>query len=204
MKAISPELHFSIEEATLAENVSWLLTKHTIIQKVYRLFGALSEEYRTLLAAYPRLLPEEVIAISPKIYKGEQYRLLPYVMMDFPRYFSRSGTLAIRSLFWWGNHFSVHLVLGGKYKMQYEAALEAGIPHLSPHEWYVQTTGNPWEHHFEEDNYLPLNNSAPGLLSGKEDYLKLATLLPVNRHDEAPSFFSASFKTLLQILNSDQ
>lgn len=203
-KTISPELHFSAEEATLAANAAWLLTKHSIIQKVYRLFGALSEEYRSALAGYPGLLPEEVVAISPKIYKGEQYRLLPYVMMDFPRFFDHSDALAIRSLFWWGNHFSVHLLLGGKYKMQFAPAVAAGLAGLPRQSWYFQVTEAPWEHHFEPDNYQPLHRNAALNLSGKGNYLKLATLLPITGAAEAPAFFSVSFKTLLGILNFDQ
>lgn len=203
-KTISPELHFSAEEAALAANAAWLLTKHSIIQKVYRLFGALSEEYRGALAGYPGLLPEEVVTISPKIYKGEQYRLLPYVMMDFPRFFDRSDALAIRSLFWWGNHFSVHLLLGGKYKMQFAPAVAAGLAELSRQSWYLQVTDAPWEHHFEAGNYQPLHKNSALNLPGKENYLKLATLLPITGVEKAPTFFSESFKTLLGILNFGQ
>ncbi len=204
MKTILPEFHFSAEEAALAENASWLLTKHTVIQKVYRLFGALSEEYREILAGYPHLLPEAVVAISPKIYKGEQYRRLPYVMMDFPRFFDRGDVLAIRSLFWWGNHFSIHLVLGGKYKMKYSPAVAAGITSNLPASWYIHETDSPWEHHFEADNYQPLPGTAPLRATRKHNYLKLAALLPIEQAAVAPAFFSTSFKTLLQILNSGQ
>lgn len=204
MKTILPELQFSNEEAALAENISWLLTKHTIIQKVYRLFGSLSEEYQHLLSGLPGLLPESVSSVSPKIYKGEQYRMLPYVMMDFPRFFQRSDVLAIRSLFWWGNHFSVHLLLGGKYKTQYTPRIKAAIAVTAVSSWYSQVTDDPWEHHFEPDNYLLLDPNRPNVLSGKGNYLKLGAFLPVQQAGEAPAFFTASFKTLLQLLNSGQ
>ena len=57
---------------------------------------------------------------SPKISKGENYKGLPWLVLDYPRYFNKEDIFAIRTLFWWGNFFSITLHISGKYKMRYE------------------------------------------------------------------------------------
>ena len=61
-------------------------------------------------------LPAEVAEISPKISKGENYNGLPYVMFDYPRFFTKENVFAVRTFFWWANYFSVTLHLKGEYK----------------------------------------------------------------------------------------
>src|SRR4051794_13074066 len=81
-----------------------LLAKNVIIQKVYHLFGELSETYKKELA---NAVPGFGSLIDPKTSRGENYRGLPYVILDFPRQFTKVDVLAVRSFFWWGNFFSI-------------------------------------------------------------------------------------------------
>ena len=108
-------VELSKNELELVTSSEVILTKNRIIEKVYLLFGSLSEEYRRLLQAHSSKLAPEVFQQSPKISRGEQYLGLPYVMLDYPRIFSKDDVFAIRSFFWWGNHFSIRLQLSGKY-----------------------------------------------------------------------------------------
>jgi len=95
----------STKELELVTNPNIILTKNAIIGKVYDLFGQLSEAYKTVLTN------KELLAIGPKIARGENYQGLPWVMLDFPRKFTQSDTMAIRSFFWWGHFFSITLQL---------------------------------------------------------------------------------------------
>lgn len=196
-----PEFQLSPEEASLVENSSWLLTKHRIIEKVYGLFGVLSETYNTILPNYSTFIPDEVTSVSPKIYKGERYRQLPYVMMDHPRFFKQQDIFAIRSFFWWGNNFSIHMVLGGKYKILFEPYIRKHIEFGSLNHWFLGISDDPWQHHFEMDNYQPvseLKRNDHDLTSG--NYLKLGRWHPLNEWKAAPAFFNISFKQLLESL----
>ena len=67
-------------------------------------------------------LPEEVLIQSPKISRGENYNGLPYVMLDYPRCFGKEDVFAMRTMFWWGNFFSITWHLKGKYSKEYIAA----------------------------------------------------------------------------------
>src|SRR5688500_20050079 len=109
------KIQLSQEELVLVQNADWLLTKNRIIGKVYEMFGMLVADVQMMPEKNSVLLPE-IFAASPKISKGENYMGLPYVMLDYPRCFGKSDTFAIRTMFWWGNFFSVTLHLKGRYK----------------------------------------------------------------------------------------
>src|SRR5688500_2015672 len=95
------KIQLSPEELLLVQNADVLLTKQRIIGKVFNLFGELAEMLQTQIQTVS--LSGPVIKLSPKIARGENYEGLPYVMFDYPRYFSREHVLAIRTFFWWGN-----------------------------------------------------------------------------------------------------
>src|SRR5688572_20484305 len=105
----------SKEELGMVTDAGLILTKNRIIQKVYDLFGEVSMVYQQQHDRFP----VEVVAVSPKISRGENYRGLPWVMLDYPRRFSQADVFAIRSFFWWGGFFSFTLQLKGSYLHQY-------------------------------------------------------------------------------------
>src|SRR3569623_367034 len=90
-------------ELLLVTNAEVILTKNNIILKVYEMFGLLAERQQYYALQKKDALPKEALSVSPKIYKGEQYRGLPYVMLDYPLYYKGKDVFAVRSLFWWGN-----------------------------------------------------------------------------------------------------
>src|SRR4051812_7539492 len=109
------KITLSDKELSLVKNVEWILTKQMIIQKVYDLFAGGVETIRSAVIN-SHSLPDNVRLSVPKIYKGENYLQLPYVIMDYPRCFDKEDIFAIRTMFWWGNFFSITLHLSGIYK----------------------------------------------------------------------------------------
>lgn len=196
-----PDFYLTPDESALVENAAWLLTKHRVIGKVMGVFGALSEAYGGILEEYAEFIPREITAVSPKIYKGEQYRQLPYVMLDQPRFFRHDDTFAIRSFFWWGNSFSIHLLLGGKYKQLFEERIQSHIKDGSLESWYLGVSEDPWQHHFEQDNYLPVSELKNKIdLAQKGRYLKIGKWHSVTDWKGAFAFFISSYKQMLESL----
>lgn len=154
---MNAKIQLSEEELALVQNSAWLLTKNRVIEKVYGLFGEIAHDIRHRVTAEPRFLAEETLTLSPKISKGENYKGLPYVMLDYPRLFSREHIFAIRTMFWWGHFLSVTLHLKGQYKKQYQHSLLRHLPLLAEHGFYVSIGEDEWRHEFEEDNYTPLS-----------------------------------------------
>jgi hypothetical protein len=112
------KVQLSSAEMTLVCDPAWILTKNAIMTKVVALLAALSERY---VEVYAPLTGEGGLPPTqpPKISKGENYRGLPYVMLDYPRIFGKEDVFAIRTMFWWGHYFSVTLHLKGIYKEIY-------------------------------------------------------------------------------------
>ena len=92
----------------LVTDPAWILTKNSAIGKVVALFGELSGEWREMMGS-------RVGWGDPRISRGEQYKGLPWVMLDYPRVFGKENVLAVRTMFWWGHYFTVTLHLKGEY-----------------------------------------------------------------------------------------
>lgn len=195
------KLTLSDEELQLVTDTRWILTKHVIIRKVSDLFGSLAATYRSL--AEQEKLPSEVFQSSAKISKGENYRQLPYVMLDYPRCFNAENTFAIRTMFWWGNFFSATLQLGGEYKKMFEQNLIAHRELLVQEDFYICINEDRWQHHFENDNYSAVNKFSPEKFSEAvlhKEFLKLAVMFPLQSWNEMPELLERSFITMLRSL----
>lgn len=191
-------VELSIAERELVTNASFILTKNTIIQKVYALLGELATYYVQQVKA-EAVVPDQVKAISPKIARGEQYEGLPWVMLDYPRYFSKNNTFAIRTFFWWGHYCSITLQLSGVYAETYKQA----IPTLQHEEgWYIGIQQDDvWQHHFREDNYQLLQHCDLTSIQHMP-VIKLAKKIPLQEWDNIESFMQQAFDRLLLLLRT--
>ena len=96
------KIHLSAEEAELIDNTEWILTKHRVIEKVYQVFGQINERMKNELSGFDHLTGD-IQCLNGKISRGENYRLLPYIILDYPSYFKKNNIFAVRTMFWWGN-----------------------------------------------------------------------------------------------------
>jgi hypothetical protein len=169
------------------------------------LMGKLQEA----LAAYDRnsgfpFKPEWLLQ-GGKISKGEQYKGLPWVMLDYPRYFSKTGVFAFRTMFWWGHYFSATLHLGGNVKQHYNAALENSYTKLAAAGFQVYVQEDPWEHDFENGNYrfidtLDLNEWKT--LISQNDFVKIAKPFVIGHWGKIITEVVEAYATLLNILEN--
>ncbi len=185
----------SPRELDIVCNADLILTKNNIIAKVYDLFGSLSE-YNVSRA--DQFLAEEIKNISPKISKGENYEGLPWVMLDYPRYFTANDVFAIRTYFWWGNFFSITLHVKGKFQQQFQ------INNFKSEnsDWYLCCNEVEWQHHFRENNFKLLNEFSDEDIR-KLIFIKLAKKIPLNQWDDVETFLKKAFVTILNGFNKD-
>lgn len=192
----------STAELLLVCDEQFILTKNSIINKVFQLFGALSENFLAKAKNLKPVIPAEALNLYPKIYKGENYKSLPYVTLDYPRYFSKENTFAIRCFFWWGNFFSITLHVAGDHAKNFILSAANG---LQKNNWYVCVNENQWEHHFNSDNYVLANNNTAMQLNKKLQeeipFLKIAKKIPLQQWDEAYDFFTSNFDEILGLLS---
>src|SRR5437762_7300116 len=95
------KIQLSLFEMDLVNNAGWILTKNGIIQKAKQLLLGLQEKQQVYLQLQSSSISAEVLRPSAKISKGENYHGLPYLILDFPRFFEHKDIFAIRTMFWW-------------------------------------------------------------------------------------------------------
>lgn len=186
-------------EQSLVGDAGLLLAKNAIIKKVVELFGGLIAPYGQIAAS---LIPAEVRSVAPKISKGEQYLGLPYVVLDYPRVFTKADTFAIRTFFWWGNSFSLHLQMSGKYKTAYAPQLQDHIAAGHFDGWYIGVHESEWHHHFETDNYQLIETNCGQEILNRSAFLKLAKKIPLSEWDNVDKLCVESFSHVLNMLNA--
>lgn len=197
----------SKNELSLVCDEQFILTKNNIIDKVYKLFGLLSIEFAKALTAHDKIFDPEIFQYAPKIYKGEQYNALPYVMLDHPRYFNKNDAFSIRCFFWWGNFFSITLHLGGRY-------IDLCVPFIVSsmqqnkmmHEWYYCINETQWQHDFEPTNYQEFTKESLQTIndiSVEKGFFKMAKKIPLQKWDDVYDFYIHNFRGLLDMFNTE-
>ena len=84
------KIRFSHKEMELITNAEWILTKNAILQKTIQMLANVQVRQQQYLQSFSVKLPSQVIQSSPKISKGENYKGLPYQILDYPRIFNNS------------------------------------------------------------------------------------------------------------------
>jgi hypothetical protein len=193
-------LQLSPEELKLVSDPGWILTKNSIVGKVVQLFAGLGEEYNIVWA-------QGVVGGVPgwplindlkggKISKGENYRGLPYVMLDFPRLFGKEDVLAIRTMFWWGHAFSTTLHLKGRYRDLFLPVIRAYWVELADAGFHIGVSEDEWRHEHVPENYLPMELPP----DGGRPFLKLSARCGLDEWKEASTVLGAQFRVLVDVL----
>lgn len=198
------KIRLSPPEMELLLNTEWILTKNRILENVNQLMGLLLEQQQHYLRLNSGSIPSEILAAGAKLSKGDNYRGLPYRVLDHPRYFGIDGYFAIRSFFWWGNFFSITLLLSGKYKTAYHSGLLQSFTKLQQNGFYYCIQEDPWQHHFEGDNYQPLAAMTLSEFEQKNStrsFIKLAKKIPLQEWDQAVDILQNAFMELIRIVD---
>ena len=198
------KLMLSAEESAMVRNSDWLLTKNIIIQKAVMLLGEAAAGLQIMLQQNPNV-PAEVVASSPKIAKGENYKGLPYVMLDYPRLFHRDHVFAFRTMFWWGNFISVTWQMKGKYQEQYSAGIVANHSTLAAANFQVCINEDEWDHDFHNANYKAvdqLSTAEFAVLIRQKPFCKLAVKLPLDTWNVATGRLAEIYQFLFVVMES--
>lgn len=195
------KIRLSQKEAELISNSDLILTKNEVLQKVNSLLNSVQEQQSRLLQQYTPTLPVAIAASSPKISRGENYKGLPWLMLDYPRVFERTDIFAIRSFFWWGHFFSITLHLSGTYKTLAEQKIIAAFYLLG--DFFICIHEDQWEHHFGKDNYAPvetLSESEFQTIVSERSFIKLAKKYPISEWDNLLQELPEDFDLLMKIV----
>lgn len=194
------KIQLSDAEMELVCNAELILTKNRILQKAKTLLESLAEEMA--LFQQNRYPNNALFTIPPKVSKGENYKGLPYLILDYPRAFSPSGIFAVRSFFWWGHFFSSTLQVSGLYKPEFEQRIINAYEDLRAHGYFAGISEDPWQHHFSKNNYQSiseLSKEAFATVCRRQAHIKIAASWPLHQWPLAAGNLLSSWKKLIQI-----
>jgi len=176
------KIQFLPAEMELVSSPDIILTKNAILQKIKSFFEEVQMKQQDILKKYSSQLLEEVIKISPKISRGENYKGLPWLVLDNPRHFQHNNIFAIRTMFWWGNFFSITLHVSGNNKNDLLKNLTQNASLLAKNDFYIYNGTKEWEHDIDPDSYKKLsaiNEDELQKIISTNSFLKLAVKFTV-------------------------
>ncbi len=169
-------------EMELVSSPDIILTKNAILQKIKSFFESLQLKQFDILKDYSSQLPQEILNVPPKISRGENYKGLPWLVLDNPRFFQHNNIYAVRTMFWWGNFFSITLHVSGNNKTEVLKKLLKNISLLEEKDFYIYDGAKEWEHDLEPESYKKLsslNDAELATISSANTFLKLAIKFPI-------------------------
>ncbi|HUZ62071.1 MAG TPA: hypothetical protein VMU83_25070 [Hanamia sp.] len=195
------KIHLSAFEMELVNNTQWIFTKQIIIDKIYDLFGQLHDDYKRIVALEKEFLPIEFQKPGGKIAKGERYNGLPYIILDYPAIFSKENILAVRTMFWWGNFFSISLHLSGEY-YKYLNDISECLVFLKQKSFFVCVNENEWEHDFHSSNFIDINELDEKQKESmkKKRFFKFSKKIELEKWETIPFFLEQAFKEIIIFL----
>ena len=195
------KIQLSAEEMQLVTNAELILTKHRVIDKVYHLLGDVSVQMQSYVKQRHGFLPAEVLQLPPKISKGERYEALPYVVLDYPRLFSKEDVFAVRCFFWWGNYFSITLHLKGKFRQRYDKMIAAALADKKLQDHYISFSGNEFSFDLDGKNYFFVNDADDSWYKemDRQSFLKVSRKISFEHWETAAQKMMQAFEHFLSL-----
>jgi hypothetical protein len=183
------QFNYSSEAIDLIENESVIRLKNELICQLEFQLQELGKQTTEL---YPKITKNSP---HPKVSKGEKHQGLPFVVLDFPRNYSKKDIFAIRTLIWWSKHISISLVLKGEYLSANFHKVQEKMKEGSLKGLYLSSSGDIW------NNELVNKIEKYTQLSENIDFIKLSFKFSLNQLNELESNYFSSIDKLLSFID---
>lgn len=192
-------MNLSEKELLILQDTDFLLTKATVLEKITELLKHTREELKMCVENSNFSFPDGADHLTGKISKGENYKSLPYMVLDYPTLFSKNSIFAYRTMFWWGNFFSATLHLEGIALDDYRNSITINLDRLVKKDIYIGVGDTPWQYHYKEDNYSLLNEAHRDFITNSK-FLKLSKKIELKKWNDVPKFSTTFFEFMLSVL----
>lgn len=193
-------LHLGIRNSEMVElndsefeqvyDAVWLLKKRTIASKIQDKLSETHDALRTI--KHPDVL-DPYFKNSGKISKGENYKGLPYYVLDYPRVFSKKELFAFRIIVWWGHYIIFTIISEGAINKR----LDLGqLTYLK--DWKLDTNKDPWTHELTRFDI----DFSTKLIEDRLDnqiFIKFSKVLDLKKLNYLPEITPALFTTFLKL-----
>jgi hypothetical protein len=196
-------MDFTEKDLHILEDTDFLLAKSSILKKIYNLLEKTRTRLIKIVEESDFSFPEGTDIVMGKISRGENYKNLPYMVLDYPTLFTNENSFAFRTMFWWGNFFSSTLQLEGRSLNEYRKIIGNNIDKLLDKNIFIGVGETPWEYHYNEDNYLILKKDHIKIINNC-NFLKLSKNISLSDWERLPAFASGFLKLMISVLSIPQ
>ena len=196
-------MDFTEKDLHILEDTDFLLAKSSILKKIYNLLEKTKTRLIKIVEESDFSFPEGTDIVMGKISRGENYKNLPYMVLDYPTLFTNENSFAFRTMFWWGNFFSSTLQLEGRSLNEYRKIIGNNIDKLLDKNIFIGVGETPWEYHYNEDNYLILKKDHIKIINNC-NFLKLSKNISLSDWERLPAFASGFLKLMISVLSIPQ
>lgn len=157
------------------------------------------QTHRQLVSAIP-LAELPTTTDKGKISRGENYNGLPYLILDYPKHFTRDNSLAFRTLAWWGHDFCCSLLMFGHIWEERKEQVIQQLPSLAQHDCWLATGHSPWEHHPAAGNHKALTPTTTLEPFADKPFFKISRTLPLENPTQLAEFTRESWQLFSGLL----
>jgi hypothetical protein len=160
----------------LVSDPTYPLTKIEVMERLTTLLHACAAQLREnkLTVGNTQLFECEY-----KISKGENYKGLPYLVLDYPKINSKKFPILLRTMFWWGKYFSLNILIHDDVKIRIR---DNSFYNTNLNDCKLLVSSNIWEQDLAKEDYMHLSKEA--MLLKESDYLKISKTVPIESYNE--------------------
>ena len=181
-------------ELNFAKSKLYPITKQHIVHKTNLLFNDLGQKLVQKLVQF-----ELINSLEYKVTRGENYNMMPFVVLDFPRLLGKNFDIVCRTMFWWGHYFSCNLFVNTDLiNIEQTAKNIAGLSKTK-----IWVGDNLWEQNLKTDQYTKLKKLSKEQIIEiltRQPYLKLVTKIKLDTYNTIPQEAQAMFENWLLLV----
>jgi len=193
-------MQFTEKEIQIIADTEFLTRKLVVIGKIQKLFEDTRFSLRNTIEKSEFQFPTKIDKKLGKIFRGENYKSLPYVVLDYPKLYSKTNSFTFRTMFWWGNFFSATLHLEGESVDKFKFKIIQNADQLLNDQIYICINDSPWQYHYEKDNYLLLTKSNLSIIKELK-FIKLSKKFNLEQYSYIPALSSNFLNIVLKSLS---
>lgn len=171
------------------------------MQHLKTAFEGLYNQQQIVISRHP--LPEAVLKTGGKISRGENYLGLPWLVLDYPRHFTKDHIFAVRTLFWWGRFFSTTLHISGNWQQITAPKLVNAWARLQQHPVKIACDGDQWVHNLNDPIYKSIQNISKEKFEKiikTAPFIKIAFYTGIENVESAPEILIQQFELITHII----
>ncbi len=182
-------MHINLNELELISNKSIIEQKQAAITNMVNRFHQLAATLTQELQKQ-NLWSENLFGgRHAKVTKGENFHGFPFVVLDTPQLGGGEIKVALRTLFWWGHHFSCQFII-----IKENVSIDNNYLHkLIEFNTQIYTGEDLWEQNLLSSFFKPIKGSASA-----KNFLKLGMIIPLSDfeklEEKAVAFYSCCLK----------